>query len=71
MNHGPEFLWQSEENRLTKNMISITCDTLQENPKVKKTSCLTTYTNESSLAKALKYFSKYHCAKLASAICLR
>ena len=58
MNHGPEFLWKSEENRLTKNILSIICDISQEDPKVKKTSDLAAYTKESSLAKALKHFSK-------------
>ena len=47
-------------------------DILPEDPEVKKASCFATSTKESwSLAKALGYFSNWHRAKSAVAVCLR
>lgn len=65
---GPDFLWGSEDDWLLQGEMDIS----PEDPEVRDTSCRAIGTGVLwSLARALEYFSNWHRAKTAVAVCLR
>ena len=69
--NGPDFLWNTSEDW---NSVDVVLSIPPEDPEVKKVSARATQTQEpklASLRERLTYFSSWHRAKKAIALCLR